>query len=637
MIINQPNSTVQVSAGVASKSFSLKATAKAFQIFSSNVYTDKVSAVIREICCNAWDSHVEAGHEKPFLIHLPTKFEQWFSVRDYGTGISPEQMNTLYTEFFTSTRNESNDYTGALGIGRMAPLCLVDTFLITSYYNGTQYSYACHNGSGVPELLILGEAPTDEPNGLEIKLMFDTSNLSNEFLDKAVEILVFFKVLPECNLDSFTDLIKSRKDALVDHDSFLIDTSRSNVYGSRLYALMGNVAYRINSADLNRRFNFSAYLKFNIGELEFDPGRENITLTIDAKNIINKKIESVVNTIEGIADDTLFKMEYETDKVLEFHRSYKALRSSYLSSKYSEYKFTKPCMMHYKFRRKNHSTKTDSASIHNDSFTFFHSSEGKWSTTHIKRARARYDIVFLIDDDELSRVNPKYVTTAVNYAAPPRTGVSSSKPTFIGKAVNALDSRGDLINPHSASSGYVEISSIPDSDRVFIPVYNKEIYSSDLTYSQLWAIIHIMKQSGSGPSKIYYVHEKTLFSKKMKSISYVNFLDVARKEIDKLPTITYQSVDSDTNEIFEAVNALIKANIDLKSKYAGFINAYTNSKNVHPLHHCYSVLGKTSAIDDVKKMANELSKKDIHVQLYEARHSDSTLIKLIANLQKGTI
>jgi len=43
------------------ESFQIKATGKAFKILSDGLYSDKPLAVVRELSCNAWDSHVAAG------------------------------------------------------------------------------------------------------------------------------------------------------------------------------------------------------------------------------------------------------------------------------------------------------------------------------------------------------------------------------------------------------------------------------------------------------------------------------------------------------------------------------------------------------------------------------------------------
>src|SRR6478735_3518823 len=69
------------------RNFTIKASRKSFQVLSSGLYEDKIKAIIREISCNAIDAHVAGGQtEKRFQVHLPTNFEPWFSVKDFGIG-----------------------------------------------------------------------------------------------------------------------------------------------------------------------------------------------------------------------------------------------------------------------------------------------------------------------------------------------------------------------------------------------------------------------------------------------------------------------------------------------------------------------------------------------------------------------
>ena len=63
--------------------FRIRNSAKAFKILSDGLYANKIRAIIRELSCNAVDSHVAAGKaDVPFSVHLPNQLEPWFSIRD---------------------------------------------------------------------------------------------------------------------------------------------------------------------------------------------------------------------------------------------------------------------------------------------------------------------------------------------------------------------------------------------------------------------------------------------------------------------------------------------------------------------------------------------------------------------------
>jgi len=54
--------------------FRIRNSAKAFNILSSGLYANKIRAIIRELSCNAVDSHIAAGRSgTPFDVHLPNQ------------------------------------------------------------------------------------------------------------------------------------------------------------------------------------------------------------------------------------------------------------------------------------------------------------------------------------------------------------------------------------------------------------------------------------------------------------------------------------------------------------------------------------------------------------------------------------
>ena len=63
--------------------FRIRNSAKAFNILSSGLYANKVRAIVRELSCNAVDSHIAAGkQDTPFDVHLPNQHEPWFAILD---------------------------------------------------------------------------------------------------------------------------------------------------------------------------------------------------------------------------------------------------------------------------------------------------------------------------------------------------------------------------------------------------------------------------------------------------------------------------------------------------------------------------------------------------------------------------
>lgn len=86
-------------------------------LLSSNLYSNPEQSFIREIVSNAWDSHVEAGTTNtPIIITFKdTAEDKSITIRDYGTGISPERFKEVYCNIGSSTKRDSNEYIGAFG------------------------------------------------------------------------------------------------------------------------------------------------------------------------------------------------------------------------------------------------------------------------------------------------------------------------------------------------------------------------------------------------------------------------------------------------------------------------------------------------------------------------------------------
>lgn len=295
MIIESAKKDVVVSSNTKAKSFNIHASAKAFEIISSSIYTHKIRAIIREISCNAYDAHIAANNSNiNFDVHLPTNFESWFSVRDYGPGLSDDHMrgeNSVYTNYFFSTKTNSDDYIGAMGLGSKSPFCKVDSFMVTSYHEGWKRTYTCYRSeSGTPDILLMSEEPTVEPSGLNVFVNVERGDIE-EYKHEAINVFKYFKKVPNIN-------IKEVKTAIEEyHNSMRVnsETVRSTLKSGNVVAVMGNVAYNV-PYEYHRK-SIHAELHFPIGAISFDPGRENLSLDKKTIEAVKAACDSLSNNI----------------------------------------------------------------------------------------------------------------------------------------------------------------------------------------------------------------------------------------------------------------------------------------------------------------------------------------------------
>jgi hypothetical protein len=314
VILSKPSDAGVIKSNVgAESSFSIAMNGKAFRVLSDTIYKDKIGSLVREISCNAYDSHVQAGRpDMPFVIHLPDAMEPYFSVTDYGLGLSEDAVRNIFTTYFSSTKENSNDVIGAFGLGSKTPFAYTDTFTVTSTYNGQTVFYSAYlNDDGVPAIAELGRQQTDNHNGVEIKVPVNRGDFVN-FRNAVAEQLRFFTVKPEIkNCPGFEFVTPTTPDTLKVSNL----TLNRSYHG--IYVIQGQVGYPLANANfaemakltpkarefLSNIQDIGGTLTVPIGKIEVIASREGISyskVTIDSLNEYLEKASDQVN--DAIAD-----------------------------------------------------------------------------------------------------------------------------------------------------------------------------------------------------------------------------------------------------------------------------------------------------------------------------------------------
>lgn len=277
--------------------FTIENSAHAFRILSESLYSHKVQSVIRELSTNAADEHVAAGRpDDQFDVHLPTVFESWFSIRDYGAGLSEEDATTLYTTFFRSTKRGSNDVTGCLGLGSKSPFAVTDSFTVTSWHGGRETVYTCWKEEGLPRIAKLRESDSTEPSG--VMVMFSVDSSFYEWRNEADRVYKFFRVKPRLNIPD---------DVPMDLGAVRLQGEGWSLHEDEgvSYAVMGNVAYPIDFRAIKTEDPSDAAMcsalarsgglvfRYPIGAFSFDPSRERLEYTKKTSALIMGSLRSM--------------------------------------------------------------------------------------------------------------------------------------------------------------------------------------------------------------------------------------------------------------------------------------------------------------------------------------------------------
>lgn len=243
-----------------------------------DAYSDPIAAVLREYSVNAYDAHVEAGiPDKQVHITLPGRFDPTLKIRDFGRGLSEDQIEGLFCSYGASSKRDSNDYTGCLGIGCKSAFAITDSFSVTTYHGGRARTYSCYlDESEVGKAALLSDVASKE-TGLLISIPIKKDQMS-EVESTAVKVFRFFKVQPHIENPSTKTTIELARPHY-DYDGGEIKIAKES--GDSM-VIMGNIGYPLEAGQLpsDKLREIVSYhtihLHMPIGTVDIAPSREDL-------------------------------------------------------------------------------------------------------------------------------------------------------------------------------------------------------------------------------------------------------------------------------------------------------------------------------------------------------------------------
>tara|TARA_A200000159_G_scaffold54006_1_gene49995 strand:- start:2772 stop:5054 length:2283 start_codon:yes stop_codon:yes gene_type:complete len=293
-----------------------------------NNYSNPPLAVVREISANALDANQEANVTRQVEITIPSKFNPHFCVRDFGSGLSKKDVFGLYSKYGKSTKRTSNNYIGAFGIGKFAPLSYGNNFTCVSFHGGEKASYNVFvNEDDDTKIVELHREPSNEPSGLSVEVA-----IADEDVDKFREIIkAFFRFFDKSEMPKFIgvgedeelfdkyDIVLESKD----ESWFIIDDKQDywRRSHSQSHAFMGRVHYPINTNSIDFKnyveedYDYAPlknicdedniYLRFDIGELKLHHSRESLEYNKATQKAIVEHLRKMYDDIQEIAKEKL--------------------------------------------------------------------------------------------------------------------------------------------------------------------------------------------------------------------------------------------------------------------------------------------------------------------------------------------
>lgn len=282
-------------------------------ILRNKLYSNKEGAIVREYASNSFDSMVQAGKkDQPFSVTIPTNEEPTLKIRDFGYGLTPQEIKDVFVSYGVSTKRGSNDFVGQMGIGCKSGFCYSDSFMVVSYQHGRKKTYNCYiDPTKMGKMALLSDDESTEADGLEIIISVKDEDVY-KFQRECTSFFKYWKVKP-----LFTGYIPQfPKESVVfegKDGSWLLPSKVENT--SRFeypVAIMGNVAYVMSRSSLDwtgydnsleTLMSVGVRMFFRIGELSVSASRESLEYTeqtqkaiMDRLVIVRDELISSVNT-----------------------------------------------------------------------------------------------------------------------------------------------------------------------------------------------------------------------------------------------------------------------------------------------------------------------------------------------------
>lgn len=334
-------------------SFDQKGQAKLAAILI-NLYSDLASAIIREYSANAWDSHKAAGQTRPIEITLPTAFKPDFRVKDYGVGMSLDDIREIYSKYGASTKDTDDEQIGSYGLGCKSALSIAPSFTITAIKDGIKnVVIMAREEKTLGRITPVVQIPTDEPNGVEISIAISSDY--REFAQKVSQ--VFF------TWEKGTVLINGEepKDSMYNEDKYMplgndsylsvasVDSYYNQHYGSDNEAVfrqglivnMGGIGYPVEAGHFNHLIelakrkgsvspgktkNHCLIVNVPIGSVDLIPSRESIQWTNRSSEFVATRLKDtyrlVLETVIKKIDSYQTREELFCTEVMEMASSF---------------------------------------------------------------------------------------------------------------------------------------------------------------------------------------------------------------------------------------------------------------------------------------------------------------------------
>ena len=310
---NQQKYAVRTSSSEASVRMSFDEESVAFLMDAlTNLYSDPVTAPIREIISNAIDSHVEAGQARPVEVTRPTTFRPVFEVRDFGVGMNVHTLLKVYGKYGYSTTRHTNDQIGMMGLGSKAALTYTDSFSVIAVKDGIRiFAVVSRGQDGGGGVDVKDTSKVDEPDGVVVQVPVSQVTEFNRKLSRFVRYAVPGTLL----VDGMEPSALQDSHMKVSDRLYLVNIYSSN-HDDRDIVVSGGVPYDAgNHLSRDIPYGYSVVAFVDIGDVDMPPNRESLHYTDKTNAALARIREDIKRKLREAAQAAIDGAENHTEAI----------------------------------------------------------------------------------------------------------------------------------------------------------------------------------------------------------------------------------------------------------------------------------------------------------------------------------
>lgn len=295
-----------------------------------HIYSHPIQTLVQEYVNNGKDANRSAGKPDHAIdITIPTYDNLEFVCRDYGVGLSKEEIIAVYRKIGKSTKRTNNKLAGKYGVGAKIGFVYADAFLITSWKDGRKVECLAHKAnSQIGDYTFLSDVESDEPNGVQISIKLTEAAHITQFRQAVQRMFYLWPEKPNFNIGIEWPKIEYEDECVKMFSTTTNSAFKHYINEHNLWLNVDGTPYKVSSSVIDRcgvdlRFYYtSIYLNASLSDVDIPMNREELTANNKLDSFIRNSFQKLEKAKNSLLERLLSKEDFTDLEALEEYIDY---------------------------------------------------------------------------------------------------------------------------------------------------------------------------------------------------------------------------------------------------------------------------------------------------------------------------